>query len=127
MSSNNTKIEESVYFTPEFDEKGLLPVITCDFTTGEVLMLAWMNLEALENTIKSGKVHYWSRSRNDLWLKGSSSGGYQIVREIRTDCDQDALLVFVDQQGPGSCHTGRISCFYRTLSLDGKSLFFKQH
>lgn len=95
----------------------LVPAIVQDWVSGEVLMLAYMNEESLSKTIKSGKAHYWSRSRNKLWLKGESSGHFQIVREIRIDCDKDAILLKVEQEG-GACHTGYRSCFYRTI--DGK-------
>ncbi len=105
-------------FRPDFAKAGgLVPAIAQDAATGEVLMLAYMNEEALELTRKTGKAHYWSRSRNKLWLKGESSGHYQIVKDIRIDCDEDAVLLLVEQEG-GACHTGYRSCFYRTL--DGK-------
>lgn len=95
----------------------LIPAIAQDWKTGEVLMLAYMNDEAMARTLETGKAHYWSRSRKRLWLKGESSGHFQLVREVRTDCDQDAVLLLVEQVG-GACHTGYRSCFYRTL--DGK-------
>lgn len=95
----------------KFDKDGLLPCITQDAETGEVLMLAYMNVEAVENTLSTGKVHYYSRSRGKQWMKGESSGHVQIVREIRYDCDGDTLLIKIDQEG-AACHTGRRSCFY---------------
>jgi phosphoribosyl-AMP cyclohydrolase len=95
----------------------LIPAIAQDYATGEVLMLAYMNDEALAKTRETGKAHYWSRSRKKLWLKGESSGNFQIVKEIRIDCDHDAILLLVEQKG-GACHTGYRSCFYRTV--DGK-------
>ena len=95
----------------------LIPAIAQDWRTGEVLMLAYMNDEALAKTLETGKAHYWSRSRKKLWLKGESSGHFQLVREVRTDCDEDAVLLMVEQVG-GACHTGYRSCFYRTI--DGK-------
>lgn len=95
----------------KFDKDGLLPCITQDAENGEVLMLAYMNAEAVENTLKTGKVHYYSRSRGKQWMKGESSGHVQIVREIRYDCDGDTLLIKIDQEG-AACHTGRRSCFY---------------
>jgi phosphoribosyl-AMP cyclohydrolase len=95
----------------------LVPAIAQDYATGEVLMLAYMNDEALAKTRETGKAHYWSRSRKKLWLKGESSGNFQIVKEIRIDCDHDAILLLVEQKG-GACHTGYRSCFYRTV--DGK-------
>jgi phosphoribosyl-AMP cyclohydrolase len=95
----------------------LMPAIAQDWKTGEVLMLAYMNEEALARTRETGKAHYWSRSRKKLWLKGESSGHYQRVLEIRIDCDDDAILLLVEQTG-GACHTGYRSCFYR--NLDGQ-------
>ncbi len=86
-------------------------------------MLAWMNQEAIDRTIATGEAHYWSRSRKELWRKGETSGNVQIVKEIRTDCDQDSLLMSVEQKGPGACHTGRRTCFYRKLE-DGHTLSF---
>ncbi len=91
---------------------GLVPAIAQDHVTGRVLMLAWMNREALRLTCAEGRAVYWSRSRNKLWRKGEQSGHVQTVREIRLDCDQDALLLRVEQQGGIACHTGRESCFY---------------
>jgi phosphoribosyl-AMP cyclohydrolase len=95
----------------------LIPAIAQDWKTGEVLMLAYMNDEALARTRETGRAHYWSRSRKKLWLKGESSGHFQLVREIRIDCDEDAILLMIEQEG-GACHTGYRSCFYRTI--DGK-------
>ncbi len=92
----------------------LVPAIAQDAKTGEVLMLAYMNQEALDRTVKTGKAHYWSRSRKKLWLKGESSGHVQTVTDIRIDCDEDAILLLVEQTG-GACHMGYRSCFYRTL------------
>lgn len=103
----------------KFDEKGLIPVVTQDSRTDEVLMVAYMNKEALQKSIESGKVHYWSRSRNSLWLKGETSGHYQIIKSISYDCDSDALLVKAEQKG-AACHTGHHSCFYR--KLDGENM-----
>ncbi|MGL4408784.1 MAG: phosphoribosyl-AMP cyclohydrolase [Zoogloea sp.] len=101
-----------------FDAQGLLPVIAQQFNTGQVLMLAWMNRTALEETLHSGQACYWSRSRQTLWRKGATSGCIQRVREVRLDCDGDALLLQVDQQGP-ACHTGRPACFYHQLDQTG--------
>jgi phosphoribosyl-AMP cyclohydrolase len=95
----------------------LIPAIAQDYATGEVLMLAYMNDEALAKTRETGKAYYWSRSRKKLWLKGETSGNFQIVKEIRIDCDYDAILLLVELKG-GACHTGYRSCFYRTV--DGK-------
>jgi len=92
----------------------LIPAIAQDWKTGEVLMLAYMNDEALAKTRETGKAHYYSRSRKKLWQKGESSGHFQLVKEIRIDCDQDAILLLIEQEG-GACHTGYRSCFYRTI------------
>jgi phosphoribosyl-ATP pyrophosphohydrolase/phosphoribosyl-AMP cyclohydrolase len=97
----------------KFDAHGLIPAITRDAETGEVLMMAYMNAEAVDLTVRSGQVHYYSRSRRKLWLKGESSGHIQTVREIRFDCDSDCLLISVEQAG-AACHTGHKSCFYRS-------------
>lgn len=97
----------------KFDAHGLIPAITRDAETGEVLMMAYMNAEAVDLTVKSGQVHYYSRSRRKLWMKGESSGHVQTVREIRFDCDSDCLLISVEQAG-AACHTGHKSCFYRS-------------
>lgn len=98
-----------------FDEKGLLPAIVQDADSGEVLMVAYMNREAVRKTVESGVAHFWSRSRGKLWLKGETSGHVQRVREIFTDCDADTLLLKVEQEG-GACHNGYRSCFYRKLT-----------
>jgi len=97
-----------------FDEKGLIPVVTQDYKTKEVLMLAYMNEEALKKTLETGYVHYWSRSRGKIWKKGETSGNTQRVINIRYDCDEDALLIEVEQKGV-ACHTGNYSCFYRVM------------
>ena len=101
-----------------FDEHGLVAALAQQHDTGEALMLAWMNRRALEETVRTGMVHYWSRSRNALWRKGESSGQTQRLIELRVDCDGDALLLLVDQHGV-ACHTGRRSCFFRAWR-DGK-------
>ena len=95
--------------------EGLIPVVTQEFATGRVLTLAWMNRESLAETAKSGEAVYWSRSRKKLWRKGEESGFTQKVRELRLDCDSDAILLRVDQTGGIACHTGRESCFFRKL------------
>jgi phosphoribosyl-ATP pyrophosphohydrolase/phosphoribosyl-AMP cyclohydrolase len=100
-----------------FDDKGLVPAVVQDARTGEVLMLAWMNAEALEKTRTTGKATFWSRSRGELWVKGATSGNAQAVKSVSTDCDQDAVLVRVEPAGP-ACHTGARSCFFETL-LEG--------
>ena len=107
---NNTK-----ELRPRFNASGLVTVITRDASTNEVLMLAWMNQQALSKTIKTGKATYWSRSRKKLWIKGETSGNTQQVVELRIDCDQDAILMKVNQAG-NACHTNRKSCFYRQIS-----------
>jgi phosphoribosyl-AMP cyclohydrolase len=106
---------------------GLIPAIAQDYATGEVLMLAYMNDEALAKTRETGKAHYWSRSRKKLWLKGETSGNFQIVKEVRIDCDNDAILLLVEQKG-GACHTGYRSCFYRTVDgeIVGQKIFEPQ-
>jgi phosphoribosyl-AMP cyclohydrolase / phosphoribosyl-ATP pyrophosphohydrolase len=101
----------------KFDDRGLIPVVTQDCRTDEVLMVAYMNKEALNKTVETGKVHYWSRSRNKLWLKGETSGHFQQVRSISIDCDGDSLLVKAEQKG-AACHTGHHSCFYRKLDAE---------
>ena len=98
-----------------WDAQGLIPVVTQELSSGRVLTLAWMNREALAETAKSGAAVYWSRSRNKLWRKGEESGHTQKVRELRLDCDSDAILLKVDQVGGIACHTGRESCFFRKL------------
>ncbi len=98
----------------KFDDRGLIPAIVQDNTSGEVLIVAYMNAEALRRTLESGQVWFWSRSRQELWHKGATSGNTLTVREIRKDCDEDALLVKVDAAGP-ACHTGERTCFYREL------------
>ena len=99
----------------KWNEQGLIPAIAQDWQTGEVLMLAWMNREALELTIREKRAIYWSRSRNALWRKGEESGHVQQLRELRIDCDADTVLMKVEQLGGIACHTGRRSCFYQLL------------
>ncbi len=112
------ELEEGGVFTPRFDADGLIGCITLDAADGAVLMFAHMNAEALRLTLETGIAHYWSRSRQSLWRKGDTSGQQQKVVEIRTDCDQDVLLMKVVPAGDGgACHTGRRSCFYRKLTL----------
>lgn len=100
-----------------FDERGLVPAIAQAAGSGEVLMMAWMNREALIETLTTGRVCYWSRSRRNLWRKGETSGHVQRLRELRLDCDGDTLLLLVDQEGP-ACHTGARSCFFRRAEAD---------
>ena len=100
-----------------FNADGLVPAIVQEAGTGIVLMMAWMNGEALERTLSTGRTWFWSRSRGELWCKGETSGDRQWVREVRYDCDGDVLLVAVEQEGRGACHTGERSCFFRSLPL----------
>ncbi len=107
---------------------GTLPAIAQDYRTGEVLMLAYINQEAWEKTLASGKAHYWSRSRQSLWLKGETSGHVQMIRDILVDCDDDTVIYKVEQLGGAACHTGHRSCFYRrvadgALVQEGEPLF----
>lgn len=122
--------EEGSVFRPKFDSNGLITALACDAESGEVLMLAHMNADALAKTIETGKAHYWSRSRQAMWLKGETSGNVQQVVEIWTDCDQDAVMMKVKVEGAdASCHTGRISCFYRRIEKSpekGYNLAFDQ-
>jgi phosphoribosyl-AMP cyclohydrolase len=113
-----SEIETATTLTPRFDANGLIAAIAQDHVTGEVLMLAWMNAEALRLTLESGQATYWSRSRGALWRKGETSGHTQRVIEARIDCDQDAVLLRVEQTG-AACHTGERSCFYRAIGTDG--------
>src|SRR5271170_3950638 len=110
---NAADLEEGLALTPKFDADGLVTCVAADAGSGEVLMVAHMNAEALAQTIATGQAWYFSRSRGELWKKGETSGHVQRVVEMRIDCDQDVLLLKVEQAGPGACHTGRRSCFYR--------------
>ena len=103
----------------KFDDKGLIPAVIQDFKTGEVLMVAYMNHEAFSKTLATGRVHFFSRSRNKIWLKGESSGHFQTLREILTDCDRDTLVLRVDQKG-GACHLGFRTCFVYKLNELGE-------
>ncbi len=110
--------EEGLAFEPRFSADGLITCVTVDAADGEVLMVAHMNAEALERTLATGVVHYWSRSRGALWRKGDTSGQIQTLVEMRVDCDQDAVLARVQVGGDGgACHTGRRSCFYRSVDI----------
>ena len=113
-------LEEGLAFTPKFDAAGLVTAVATDAATGELLMVAHMDAQALRLTIETGEAHYYSRSRKAIWRKGESSGHVQRVLEMRVDCDQDAVWLRVEQQGPGACHTGRRSCFYRAIPLGQK-------
>ncbi len=109
--------DETSELRPKFNSDGLIAAIAQDFDSGTVLMLAWMNAEALRRTLETGRATYWSRSRGALWVKGETSGDTQDVIEVRVDCDQDAVLLKVRQSG-GACHTRRASCFYRRVAGD---------
>ena len=111
------EVEEGAKLAPKFDADGLVTCVTTDAASGELLMVAHMNAEAFARTIESGEAWYYSRSRRKLWRKGESSGHVQRVTEMRIDCDQDAVWIKVEQAGPGACHTGRRSCFYRGVPL----------
>lgn len=116
---NKTEVEEGLEFSPKFDADGLIPAMAMDAHTREPLMLAYMNAESLRRTLEIGEAVYWSRSRQEFWHKGATSGQIQRIVEIRTDCDQDALILSVEQIGTGACHTGRSSCFYRKVVAAG--------
>lgn len=111
------QVEEGHELSPKFDVDGLMPVVTTDAESGELLMHGYMNAEALTKTIETGEAYYWSRSRAELWHKGATSGLVQKVQEIRIDDDQDAVWLRVDVQGGASCHVGYRSCFYRSVPL----------
>ncbi|MGA0845130.1 MAG: phosphoribosyl-AMP cyclohydrolase [Luteolibacter sp.] len=110
------QLEEALNFAPKFDRDGLIPALAMDAATRQPLMLAYMNAESLRRTLEIGEAVYWSRSRSEFWHKGATSGHVQKIVEILTDCDQDALILMVEQIGAGSCHTGRESCFYRRVT-----------
>jgi phosphoribosyl-AMP cyclohydrolase len=118
MSATDASVETSLTLNPRWNADGLIPAIAQDAHTGEVLMLAWMNAQALQATLKTGRATYWSRSRQKLWIKGEESGHIQRLVEIRIDCDQDCILMRVEQTGP-ACHTGAQNCFYRIITPDG--------
>jgi phosphoribosyl-AMP cyclohydrolase len=120
MSGTSKDIEEGLSFAPKFDADGLVTCVVTDVKGNDVLMVAHMNAEALQRTVETGDAWYFSRSRKALWRKGESSGHTQRVIEMRVDCDQDAVWIKVEQAGPGACHTGRRSCFYRAVPLGQK-------
>ena len=105
-----------------FDQNGLIPAIAQDWVDGSILMMAWMNKESLIKTLESGEVHYWSRSREELWHKGKTSGHFQKLKGIRADCDSDTLLLSIEQVGSISCHTGKRSCFFKDLKTNQECL-----
>lgn len=116
LSSDKAELEEGKAFTPRFDAAGLVTAVVTDARDGLLLMVAHMNAEALSLTLDTGIAHYWSRSRSSLWKKGETSGNLQRVVEVRTDCDQDVVWLKVEVAGhDATCHTGRRSCFYRTV------------
>ena len=116
IAPSKDALEHGDTLAPRFDAAGLIAAIATDAGSGEVLMFAWMNAEALSRTLETGEAHYFSRSRNELWHKGATSGQIQQVDEIRIDCDQDAVWLKVRAQGDGgACHTGARSCFYRVV------------
>ncbi len=111
------QVEEGTELAPKFDADGLIPAVTTDYRTGELLMVGYMNAEALERTIETGEAHYWSRSRQTLWHKGATSGLVQTVKELLIDDDQDCVWLRVEVAGGASCHVGYRSCFYRSIPL----------
>ena len=111
--STNFSIEDL-----RFDNYGLIPAIAQDWLDGSILMLAWMNKESLTMTLETKNVHYWSRSRSEIWRKGATSGSTQILKEIRFDCDNDALILLIEQNGSGACHTGEKSCFFNEIQIN---------
>jgi len=114
---NIKEVEEGKYLEPKFDENGLIPVITSDYKTGDILMHGYMNKESLKKTIETKEAYYWSRSRKKMWHKGQISGFVQLVKEIKIDDDQDAVWLSVDIGEGASCHVGYRSCFYRSIPL----------
>ena len=114
------EVEDGKYLSPKFDENSLIPVITTDFKTGDILMHGYMNYEALKKTIETKEAHYWSRSRKKIWRKGQVSGFIQKVKEIRIDDDQDSVWLSVDIGNGSSCHVGYRSCFYRSIPIGPK-------
>lgn len=119
-------VENGLTFSPKFDEHGLIVAIAQDADTNEVLMVAYMNEESLRQTLEIGEAVYFSRSRQQLWHKGATSGHTQVVEKILTDCDQDALVLKVRQHGPGCCHAGYRSCFYRNIQEPGNPVALAQ-
>ena len=111
--STNFSIEDL-----RFDNYGLIPAIAQDWLDGSILMLAWMNKESLTKTLETKNVHYWSRSRSEIWRKGATSGSTQILKKIRFDCDNDALILLIEQNGSGACHTGEKSCFFNEIQIN---------
>ena len=106
-----------------FDEKDLIPAIAQDWLDGAVLMMAWMNRQSLDLTLQTGEIHYWSRSRKEIWHKGATSGHFQKLKGIRYDCDSDAILLSIEQIGSIACHQGKRSCFFHKINLDSSNEF----
>ncbi|MEC5291274.1 phosphoribosyl-AMP cyclohydrolase [Aurantimonas sp. C2-6-R+9] len=126
-SADASEQEEGTRLRPRFDAAGLVTAVVTDHASGELLMVAHMNERALEATLSTGLAHYWSRSRNTLWKKGETSGALQSVREVRVDCDQDAVWLKVAVAKPNdTCHTSRSTCFYRVVADDGQSLAVRE-
>lgn len=121
--SDKESIENGLAFMPKFDADGLIPAVAIDAKTKQPLMLAYMNKESLEQTLVKQEAVYYSRSRQTLWHKGATSGEFQKIISIQTDCDQDALILEVEQMGGGCCHTKRATCFYREVQADGRLTF----
>jgi phosphoribosyl-AMP cyclohydrolase len=120
FATRDTKetVEEGLLFAPKFDADGLIPVVALEWRTNEPLMFAFMSEESLKQTLALGQAVYYSRSRKQLWHKGATSGEFQLIKEIRVDCDQDALVLRVEQLGGGCCHTKAPTCFYRRLATE---------
>jgi phosphoribosyl-AMP cyclohydrolase len=109
--------KKSILKDLKFNQQGLIPAIVQDYESGDVLMMAYMNIDSIKKSLDSGKACFYSRSRRELWLKGETSGNFQIIKEIYLDCDNDTILLKVNQTGKGACHTGRWSCFYKSVDL----------
>ena len=129
MSDSSREMSNDLFETVKFDDKGLVPCVVQDHKDGTVLMVAYMNLDALKKTLETQRATFWSRSRQAFWIKGESSGNVQKLKELRIDCDGDCLVAKVEQIGDAACHTGHRSCFYRVsgatgaLEMQGKPLF----
>jgi phosphoribosyl-AMP cyclohydrolase len=119
LRESKQAIEQGLVFAPKFDEHGLIVAVALDHVTSAPLMVAYMNAESLKMTLALGEAVYYSRSRQEIWHKGKTSGEYQVVKEIRTDCDQDAIILKVEQLGGGCCHTKAPTCFYRKVDING--------
>ena len=125
-SPDKRELEQGKTLSPRYNDDGLITAVVQDCATGDILMLAHMNAEALEKTITTSKAHFWSRSRQSLWMKGETSGNILTVREACIDCDQDAIVLRVDLAGSGACHTGEYSCFYRKIVADNDEVLLKR-